>query len=415
MYILQVEYARFYQQTTPSLSTDSILVACNHRNASLQGLARCLDIKDAFLSLLQKGHFLNPSSRLLLVGYDLKPIRLTEGQRRHLSMDASPSLSIRENSRDLSSSKYLSSSSQIDSSSLFYSQTPLLRSSPFLETLQPDDIMPEFSLTRQHPSRPPSWTSNHQSLLSFNSSDTNDTSLLHNPSELWNEPSSLLPWQENSLDVRQSFDSSTSHTSLLAPLSTELKPHDPYEQPSRSNSLSLTSNFQEYSPFTYSFVTPQITSLSSQNEVNDGFSLLQSGMNNGMNTTINTTSLSTGMNTSNTSNLAGRGVFSRREFYEQDSLFKPSNNPTSLLSDQHTTPSLNWDSNQSEFLYNNHLDKSSPDSSKSYFKAYSTYPKDMKKSLNPNSVEFFPSYRQHSHEEKRVIKRDKLVRIRKIE
>lgn len=294
VYILQTEFERFSQRTSVQypvpITIDFVLRVCNDNEPAIRGLSRCLNIKDAFLSLQRRGHYLNTSSLLLLVGNGLNPLRSVDGQRRHLSMDASSSLTMRRNSNEYASMGYMSPSyrplNHYDQETSFFSQTPLLRSSPFLDTLSNDDLMPEFSLSRQSSSlQPPLSSSWHnQSLFSFNSAGaTGGQSIINtinNTSELWSEPSLLNPsWRgdTSSTGVRHSIDSNSSHTSLLGSLSTDLHSHDYGEENQRSNSLGVQP-LQELPSLSYPFLTPTLTTLSTKNELNDGYSLNESAL-----------------------------------------------------------------------------------------------------------------------------------------
>lgn len=287
VYILQNEFERFSQRSSIQypvpITVDFVLHVCNNSEPAIRGLSRCLNIKDAFLSLQRRGHFLDSSSLLLLVGNGLNPLRSVDGQRRHLSMDASSSLTMRANSKDYSMG-HLSPGfhpfNRFDQTTSFFSQTPLLRSSPFLDTLSNDDFMPEFSLSHQSSSLQPSLSSSwhNRSLFSFNSSGTADNqsiiNTINSPSELWNDSTLLNPgWRTDtpSVGVRQSIDSSTSHTSLLA----DLQSHDCIEENQRSNSLGVPP-VQELSSLSYPFLTPTLTTLPNNNELNDRYSLNES-------------------------------------------------------------------------------------------------------------------------------------------
>lgn len=280
VYILLTEFERFSQRNSIQypvpITTDFVLHVCNNSEPAIRGMARCLHVKDAYLSLQQRGHYLSSSSLLLLVNNSLNPIRSVDGQRRHLSMDASTSF-LRSNSKDLTNPGYLSPGyrplSRFDPSSTFLSQTPLLRSSPFFDTGSADDLVPEFSLSHQSSLMSPSaW--HNRSLFSFNSPGSNSTSIINTintPSERWNEPS-LLNWRTEtaSVGVRQSIDSNTSHTSLLGSMG-DFHSLDRQEN-SRSNSLGVAPNMQDRSSLSYSFLTPTLTTLS-KSEMSDGYSL----------------------------------------------------------------------------------------------------------------------------------------------
>ena len=91
VYLLQSEFERFahaHQIQYPiPISSDFALHVCNNREPSLRGLNRCADVKDALLSLLQKGHHFGPASLLLLFNDSETSMHSAEGARRHLSVD----------------------------------------------------------------------------------------------------------------------------------------------------------------------------------------------------------------------------------------------------------------------------------------------------------------------------------------
>ena len=284
VYILETEFDQFSQHSSiqyPIPGTiDFILRVCNDRNPAIRGMPRCIDVKDAFLSLQEKGHYLDTSTLLLMGNSGLNPIRSVDGQRRHLSVDASTSF-LRSGSKDFSGNEYMSPHSRPFSrfdNSGFLSQTPLLGSSPFHDTLSTDERMPEFSLSHQPSLFSPSW--NNQSLFSFDAPQAGGGSSIIDSinAERWNEPS-LFSWtgdRSSSVGIRHSIDSNASHASILPPITAELFPS--YELPessSRSNSLGLTSSLQELNPLSHTFLTPTLTTLSSKSELSDNFSLVE--------------------------------------------------------------------------------------------------------------------------------------------
>ena len=292
VYILQTEFDRFSQHSSIQyplpVTIDFILHVCNDRDPAIRGLARCIDVKDAYLSLQEKGHYLDTSTLLLMGNSGLNPIRSVDGQRRHLSVDASTSFlrtgsgsGSGSGSKDLTGPEYMSPHtrpfSRFDNSG-FLSQTPLLGSSPFHDTLSNDELMPEFSLSHQPSLFSPSW--NNRSLFSFDTPrGGGGTSIINSiNSERWNEPS-LFSWRSersSSAGIRHSIDSNASHTSLLAPITAEPYPsYEHAESSSRSNSLGMTSSLQELNPLTYTFLTPNLSTLSSKSELSDNFSLVE--------------------------------------------------------------------------------------------------------------------------------------------
>lgn len=97
VYIFQVEFERYsishHLQYPVPITLDFALHVCNSREASIRGLNRCLDVKDAFCSLLQKGHILGSSSLLLLFGDNEGSTHLMGNSNRHLSMDGASAFS----------------------------------------------------------------------------------------------------------------------------------------------------------------------------------------------------------------------------------------------------------------------------------------------------------------------------------
>ena len=318
VYTFRTEFEVFSQKASlqhpVAITTDFALHVCNDREAAIRGISRCMDIKDAFLSLQKKGHFLNSSSLLLLVPDGLNPIRSTDGQRRHLSMDASTTLPLRGNSREYPttpSSAIPSLSRYHNDSSTFLSHTPLLGASSLFDPLSTDDPISDFSLSHQTSLLSPSYSTsswNDQSLFSFhphrstssqtiinnmnslNSFNTMSSQVgtrneihsldslndLNTSTELWNEPSSLHYWRgdsSSSVGVRHSIDSTTSHNSFLSGVNNELynSAFERIDDNSRSNSLGMNSSLNYPQP--RSFYTPTLTTLSGKNDLSDGFSL----------------------------------------------------------------------------------------------------------------------------------------------
>ena len=172
VYLLYTEFSLYSKQAslrypvTPSL--EFILHVCNGRDPSYGGMDRCVDIQQAFVSLLNKGHRLNSGSLLLLYGQDQSSgSLLEESNRRHRSLDGTegefgPSLlssaysglnSLHLHSPGLESHRSLSEN-RIGDGLLGYpriqSQTPLLRPNSLLETphLSDDEVIPKFHLSR---------------------------------------------------------------------------------------------------------------------------------------------------------------------------------------------------------------------------------------------------------------------------
>ncbi|KAK8827250.1 hypothetical protein WA556_000876 [Blastocystis sp. ATCC 50177/Nand II] len=97
VYVFQVEFERYsmshhIQYPVPT-TLDFALHVCNNREASIRGLNRCLDVKDAFCSLLQKGHILGSPSPLLLIGDHEGSVHTMGKSNRHLSMDGASAFS----------------------------------------------------------------------------------------------------------------------------------------------------------------------------------------------------------------------------------------------------------------------------------------------------------------------------------
>ena len=324
VYTFQTEFEVFSQKASlqhpVAITTDFALHVCNDREAAIRGISRCMDIKDAFLSLQQKGHFLNSSSLLLLVPDGLSPIRSTDGQRRHLSMDASTTLPLRGNSREFPttpSSAIPSLPRYHNESSTFLSHTPLLGTSSLFDPLSTDDPVSDFSLSHPTSLLSPSYSTsswNNQSLFSFHSPhSTSSQTIINNmnssnafntmntmntmssqvgnrteihsldslndlntSTELWNEPSSLHYWRgdsSSSVGVRHSIDSTASHNSFLSGVNSDMynSAFERIDENSRSNSLGMNSSMNYPQP--RSFYTPTLTTLSGKNDLSDGFSL----------------------------------------------------------------------------------------------------------------------------------------------
>ena len=97
VYVFQAEFERYsvshhIQYPVPT-TLDFALHVCNNREASIRGLNRCLDVKDAFCSLLQKGHILGSPSPLLLIGDHEGSVHMMGKSNRHLSMDGTSAFS----------------------------------------------------------------------------------------------------------------------------------------------------------------------------------------------------------------------------------------------------------------------------------------------------------------------------------
>ena len=97
VYVFQAEFERYsmshhIQYPVPT-TLDFALHVCNNREASIRGLNRCLDVKDAFCSLLQKGHILGSPSPLLLIGDHEGSVHTMGKSNRHLSMDGASAFS----------------------------------------------------------------------------------------------------------------------------------------------------------------------------------------------------------------------------------------------------------------------------------------------------------------------------------
>ena len=137
VYLLQSEFERFAHtrqiQYPIPISSDFALHVCNNREPSLRGLNRCVDVKDALLSLLQKGHRFGPASLLPLFNDNETSMHSAEGTRRHLSMDggkAFPPLFPSTSTRRTLSEEH-----------------PLFPTSPFVAMRQtPDDFASDFQL-----------------------------------------------------------------------------------------------------------------------------------------------------------------------------------------------------------------------------------------------------------------------------
>ena len=139
VYVFQAEFERYsmshhIQYPVPT-TLDFALHVCNNREASIRGLNRCLDVKDAFCSLLQKGHILGSPSPLLLIGDHEGSVHTMGKSNRHLSMDGASAFSF-------ASPSFLSPARRTLSE----------ESSLFPSLLTPDDF-PDFHFSL-HPSFP---------------------------------------------------------------------------------------------------------------------------------------------------------------------------------------------------------------------------------------------------------------------
>ena len=155
VYLLDREFALFSERVSTRYpvrsSTDFILHTCNGRDPNYRGLARCLDIHHALLSLRSRGHRLHSSSQLCL----FSPNSLSwseDSRRRHLSMDASresfPSLFLRS-PRGLTASaselRRRSNDPAVGFSDI-QSVTPLLASRALFDGRRFEDELGDFQL-----------------------------------------------------------------------------------------------------------------------------------------------------------------------------------------------------------------------------------------------------------------------------
>ena len=176
VFLLLTEFNSFQEKAKNRFpvapTTNFALYVCNNREPSQHGLQRCIDIKDALLSLIQKGHQL--SSATLLSGSDM-----LASPHRHVSMDSSDVL-------------FQSFEPSIQS------HTPLLHPHSYFESraysvedLPDSSWTSEFSFSNNLSSLPAVSTSALPT-RPFELSDSGEA-------ELWNQPIPMWTSQERSL------------------------------------------------------------------------------------------------------------------------------------------------------------------------------------------------------------------------
>ena len=244
VYLLLTEFNIYQDQNQNGLPVESdadfALYVCNNRPSAPCGPSRCSDVKDAILSLLQKGYCL--SSPVPFFGYE-SPISFP----RHASMDATEHIF-----RDYDPS--------------FHANTPLLHPSSFYETrtYSGTDFLnphwsPEFSPFRNSAVLPTVSTSSSAS-RPFDLTDPRG-------GEVWNQ--SLRMWDSHDRPLRPHVRSEG------------LLPDFPSER-HRSNSMSVMhsssslffQNTYSPTPLPFSFLTPAQDARSfPETEVLEDFSL----------------------------------------------------------------------------------------------------------------------------------------------
>ena len=221
-------------------ATDSALFVCNNRKPASFGLSRCIDVKDALLSLFQKGHCLASSTLLL---NNESPLSAP----RHVSMDATDSLF----------RMYEPS---------FHSNTPLLHPNSFFDsrTYSGDDFCSsqwssDFSAFR-NPSVLPAVSTSSIPTRPFEFSDPRGA-------EVWNQP--LNRWDSQERSLRPSIRTG----SLFQDLPAERRRSNSMSVMHSSSSLFFQNTYSP-TPLSFGYLTPAQNALPlSETDALDDFSL----------------------------------------------------------------------------------------------------------------------------------------------